>query len=195
MAQLTAMVEYGMHCLLWLATDTERTFSVRELAELQGVSASFLAKIFPRLEKAGLVVSSGGVRGGYRLARPPGEISFLAIVDALEGRKPLFQCQEIRTRCALFGNPPPRWASQGTCAIHATLLRAEKAMRDALAAETLADVARTFGRKAPATFARDVARWLDERGGTRGARRRDTDKDPAAAVTRRRTTPKREDRP
>ncbi|MGQ6307022.1 RrF2 family transcriptional regulator, partial [Serratia sp. IR-2025] len=149
MAYITTSVEYGIHCLLWLVGDNQRALSSRELAELQGISPSFLAKIFPKLEKAGIVVASEGVRGGYRLARPADEISFLAIIDAIEGHKPLFDCQEVRGRCAVFDDSPPDWAVSGKCAIHAVMLQAEKAMRDALAAQTLGAVAGPVGRKAP----------------------------------------------
>ena len=55
MAYITTSVEYGIHCLLWLVGDNQRALSSRELAELQGISPSFLAKIFPKLEKAGIV--------------------------------------------------------------------------------------------------------------------------------------------
>ena len=167
MAHLTSRVEYGIHCLLWLVDAGAQQPSSRDLAELQGISPSFLAKIFPRLEKAGIVAAVPGRRGGYRLAQPPAAITVLDIVDAIEGDKPLFECQEIRTRCALFDDPPPRWASNGVCAIHATMLRAERAMRDALAAETLADLAHALERKAPADFAASVERWLGDRATSR----------------------------
>ena len=70
MAHLGTSVEYAMHCLLWLAGPLAEPASSRDLAELQGISPSFLAKIFPKLEKAGIVAASEGIRGGYRLARP-----------------------------------------------------------------------------------------------------------------------------
>ena len=172
MAQMTTSTEYGMHCLLWLVVADDTPLSSRDLAELQGISPSFLAKIFPKLEKAGIVNATGGVRGGYRLARAPEKISFLEIVDAIEGRKPLFDCQEIRGRCAVFGGKPPAWATGGVCSIHAVMLRAEKSMRDTLAAETLADVAKSVGRKAPAAFPHDIRAWLDARVSKRGAARK-----------------------
>lgn len=171
MAHLTSSVEYALHCLLWLAVAEGTPLSSRDLAELQGVSTAFVAKIFPKLEKAGIVVASSGLRGGYQLARTPERISVLAVVDAIEGAKVLFDCQEIRGRCALFGEAPPRWATQGVCAIHAVMLKAEKAMRDTLAAESLADIAQRFGRKAPASFEGDVHAWLEQRHRARGARR------------------------
>jgi len=173
MAHLTVSVEYGIHSLLWMADSRDTPLSCRDLAELEGISHSFLAKIFPRLEKAGIVQSSEGVRGGYLLARAPEDISFLEIVDAIEGRKPLFDCQEIRGRCVIFGGQTPVWAAKGVCSIHAVMLRAEKAMRDELAATTLRDVALTVSRKAPPNFPTDVHNWLAERARNRprGGRR------------------------
>lgn len=145
--------------------------SCRDLAELQGISHSFLAKIFPKLEKAGIVRASDGVRGGYLLARQPAEISFLDMVDAIEGRKPLFDCQDIRGRCALFGEETPEWASHGVCSVHTVMLRAEKAMRDALASQTLADIGEALGRKAPPEFAGSLRDWIGTRLGNRIPRR------------------------
>lgn len=162
MAHLTASVEYGIHCLLWLV-DSEAPLSSRDLAELQGISPAFLAKIFPKLEKAGIVAASEGVRGGYRLARPAEEISFLDIVDAIEGNKPLFDCLQIRGRCAVFDGKPPAWSTSGVCAVHAVMLQAEQSMRETLASQTLASVQATFGRKAPPEFGAKVQQWMTDR--------------------------------
>ena len=162
MAHLTVSVEYGIHCLLWLV-DAEAPLSSRDLAELQGISPGFLAKIFPKLEKAGLVTASEGVRGGYRLARPAKKISFLEIVDAIEGEKPLFDCQQIRGRCAVFKGKPPAWSTNGVCAVHAVMLQAEKAMRETLARQSLADVHSALGRKAPAGFVGQIQDWMADR--------------------------------
>lgn len=170
MAHITAGVEYAIHALLWLVVNDDKPLSSRDIADLQVISPSFLAKIFPKLEKAGIVTASEGVRGGYSLARPADRISFLEIVDAVEGEKPLFDCQEVRGRCALYGDGPPGWAMAGTCAVHAVMLQAEKAMRQALAAQTLGDVAVRFGRKAPRQFLADVQNWIDRRVDSRTAR-------------------------
>ncbi len=163
MAHLGTRVEYGLHCLLWLAEPGAAAASSRDLAELQGVSPSFVAKIFPRLEKAGIVSATPGIHGGYRLARPAAQISVLAVVDAIEGRKPLFECQEIRSRCTLFKGRAPAWSTQGVCAIHAVMLRAEQRMRDELAGTSLADLAGTVARKAPAGLDGEVRVWLGDR--------------------------------
>jgi Rrf2 family protein len=163
MAHFGNSVEYGLHCLLWLVEPLAEPASSRDLAELQGVSASFVAKIFPRLERAGIVSASDGIGGGYRLARAPEKISILEIVDAIEGEKPLFDCQEIRGWCALYKDKPRPRAPGGICAIHAIMLRAEKTMRDELAVATLAGLAATVARKVPSSFSQDARAWLSRR--------------------------------
>ncbi|MBB2155375.1 Rrf2 family transcriptional regulator [Gluconacetobacter diazotrophicus] len=161
-----ASTEYVLHSLLWLVGNPEPVSSL-DLADLQNIPAAFVAKLLPRLEKAGLLEASEGLRGGYRLARPAEDISVLAVVDAVEGRKSLFNCQEIRGRCALFDERPPRWATQGVCGIHAVMLRAEQAMRQELARTSLADLARSVRDKAPLPFLGDAQSWFDERVQTR----------------------------
>ena len=171
MAHITSSVEYGIHCLLWLVDPASGQPSSRDLAELQGISPSFVAKIFPKLEKAGIVKAAEGIRGGYRLARAPDAITVLDVVDAIEGHKPLFDCQEIRDRCAVFDNSAPAWATKGVCAIHATMLKAEQAMRESLAQETLAGLAAVVERKAPKGFAVEVQSWLGDRSKGRSSSR------------------------
>jgi len=162
MAHLTASVEYGLHCLLALI-DSDQPRSARDLAEFQGVSPTFVAKIFSKLEKGGIVEAVEGMRGGYRLARAADGITVLELVDAIEGRKPLFDCQNIRGRCALFEDAAPTWATRGVCSIHAVMLKAERAMREVLANETLADIGGRLERKAPAAFGADTRAWFDRR--------------------------------
>jgi Rrf2 family protein len=165
MSFYSAGVEYGIHCLIFLVGkrgDT-REASVRDLAELQGVPQDYLAKIFTKLAKAKLVVATEGVRGGFKLARPADEISVLDIVNAIDGQKLIFECREIRGRCALFEGAAPDWALAGHCSVHAVMLTAQKRMEDALAQQTILDLARRVGRKAPAEFNGHVDDWINER--------------------------------
>jgi Rrf2 family protein len=140
-----------------------REAGVRDLAELQGVPADYVAKLFTKLHKAGLVVATEGARGGFALARPSSEISVLDVVEAIDGDKPLFECREIRARCALFGEDAPPWSTSGVCAVHAVMKNAEKRMREALAADRLSDLSGRVHAKAPRSFGRQVVKWLDGR--------------------------------
>lgn len=166
MALYGASTEYVLHSLIWLVEKTEPVSSL-DLAELQDIPGAFMAKLMPKLEKAGILIASDGLRGGYSLARPAHEITILSVVDAIEGRKNLFNCQEIRGRCALFSDEPPRWATQGVCGIHAAMLRAEQAMRHELAQTTLADLAGLVRDKAPPQFIDDAQSWFEQRLETR----------------------------
>lgn len=93
-------------------------------------------------------------------------------MNAIEGEKPLFECQEVRGKCAVFNHAPPDWATGGVCAVHAVMLQAEKAMRDALGAHTLGDIADRFGRYAPDVFFSDVNGWINDRIEARTAKMR-----------------------
>ncbi|MDH4559735.1 Rrf2 family transcriptional regulator [Pseudomonas sp. BN411] len=167
MALYSAGVEYGIHCLLYLADEkgNGREASVRALAELQGVPPELLAKVFTRLAKAGLVAATEGVRGGFRLARPADEITVLDIVRAIDGDKQIFECRGIRERCAIFGSdcPAPDWAIADPCSIHAVMLQAQKRMEEALAQQTILDLVRRVARKAPPEFGEQVLRWMNDR--------------------------------
>lgn len=161
MAYMGTGVEYALHCLTWIAGPLDQPPSSRDLAEMQGVPPAFLKKIFPKLEKAGIVEASGGIRGGYRLARSPEQITVLDVVDAVEGRKSLFDCQEIRGRCALFEGKPPEWSTRGVCGIHAVMIRAEKVMRDELAKTSLASLmGPLLDNVQPPGFAGQVRDWF-----------------------------------
>ena len=155
-------VEYGLHIMTQLAMlGAEKSPSAKALATFQGVPPAYLAKIMTKLDKAGLVVASEGKGGGYRLARQAGEITFLNVVDAIEGRKSLFQCTEVRMRCALYGGKPPKNPAT-VCAIHAVMLAAERRMREQLAATTVKDIAVGLEAKIPSAMKEAIETWFGE---------------------------------
>lgn len=165
MSLYSAGVEYGIHCLLLLLNEQgeSREASVRDLAELQGVPQEYLAKVFTKLARAGLVAATEGVRGGFRLARPAAQISVLDIATAIDGAKKIFDCREIRERCVLFEGSAPSWATEGTCAIHAVMISAQKRMEETLAQQSILDLGQRFGRKAPAQFGEQLNDWMSDR--------------------------------
>ncbi|QNK02522.1 RrF2 family transcriptional regulator [Dyella telluris] len=169
MSFISTGVEYGLHCLLYLSGSSAgvREASVRDLAEMQGVSVDYAAKLFTRLAKAGIVESTEGVRGGFKLARPPEKITVQDVVEAIDGDKGLFDCREVRGQCALFGEQPPAWATRGTCSIHAVMQAAERAMRAELEKHSLADLATRTHAKAPTSYGEQVIHWFNDRAANR----------------------------
>lgn len=161
MPQISRGVEYGLHCMLYLSQpETGTAPSAQELAEFQGVSKTFVAKLFTRLEKAGLVQSAQGAKGGYSLARPPEEISVLDVVDAIDGPKRLFQCTEIRRNCVLFSGSPPAQVVGGQCGINRIMLEAEAAMRSSLATHTLAEIGASVAHTIPVRILDEGREWF-----------------------------------
>ncbi len=163
-------VECGLHCLLNLVDLPEAGLpSTRDLADYQGVSSSFVAKIFTKLQRAGLVKATEGVRGGFVLAHEPDKISVLAVIDAIEGNKPLFRCRDIRHNCVLYKESPPEWTTTGVCEIHAVMLRAEQRMRASLAETSVSDIVRKTSKKIPKSFSKQSMAWFEQRQGMRSA--------------------------
>jgi len=78
--------------------------SSTQIAELRNYSQALVAKVMTHLSQAGLVVGSRGPGGGYRLARPPAEISLLEVVRLFEETEGTLQCPFGPGYC---GSEPP----------------------------------------------------------------------------------------
>ncbi len=59
--------------------------SINKISEREQLSREYLAKILKRLVQKGLLVSSLGLHGGYKLAKPANEISILDVLEAIDG--------------------------------------------------------------------------------------------------------------
>lgn len=131
-------VEQAIHTVLLLSGLTPRgVLSAAALAEFHGVSVSYLLKHLQAMAGAGLLASVPGPKGGYRLARPAGEITLLDVVLAVEGPQPAFRCGEIRQRGP---SPVASHFFRMPCAVNAAMLRAERAYRAELKKITVAEL-------------------------------------------------------
>ena len=91
--QFSIGVENAFHSLFYMVgLPAGKTIGIKKIAELHGITDSYLSKIFAKLRKAGIVRSVSGVKGGYELARRPENISFWDIIEAVEGPSFFFQC-------------------------------------------------------------------------------------------------------
>ncbi|ASG14698.1 Rrf2 family transcriptional regulator [Salmonella enterica subsp. enterica] len=167
MAFYSSGVEYGIHSLMCMVDSKgdAREMSVRKIADLQSVPYDYLAKIFTRLSKAGLVRSIEGKGGGFQLAKPAEHITVLDVVNAIDGDKRIFECREIRQRLAVFDAQPPAWTCEGICGVRSVMDMAQQRMEEALEQHTILDLARKMYRKAPDTFVVEVQAWIDARKG------------------------------
>jgi Rrf2 family protein len=159
--KLSEGVEWGLHCVSVLAgLPPGATLPTKALAEYHGLSETYLAKHLQALTNARIIESLPGPKGGYRLQRPPEEITVLEVVEAIDGREPLFRCTEIRQQGPLAQEPQ---AYRLPCGIHVAMARAEKAWRDALREQTIADLVTHYQRDVAVTQQQKSAQWISGR--------------------------------
>jgi Rrf2 family nitric oxide-sensitive transcriptional repressor len=80
---LSQTTEYALRAMTCLAQSSDQLMPTPVLADLADVPPNYLAKVLQQLASADLIVGRRGVGGGYRLARPAGEIRMLDIVNAV----------------------------------------------------------------------------------------------------------------
>ncbi len=84
---LSAKSEYACLAMLELAQQfgAGQPVQVRRIAERHGIPSPFLVQILQNLKRSGLVESTRGANGGYRLTRTPKEISLAEVLETVEG--------------------------------------------------------------------------------------------------------------
>ncbi|MCI8731807.1 MAG: Rrf2 family transcriptional regulator [Lachnospiraceae bacterium] len=91
--KLSTKGRYGLRALIDLAVYSgQEAVSIQSIAKRQNISDRYLEQLMGKLRRAGLVVSIRGAGGGYRLARPAGEISVGEVLRALEGNLDAVTC-------------------------------------------------------------------------------------------------------
>ncbi|KOU37228.1 Rrf2 family transcriptional regulator [Streptomyces sp. WM6368] len=153
-------VEWALHSCVNLAwSGPDRAVSAARLAAWHDLPAAYLNKQLQALARAGIVTSTPGPRGGFRLARPLEAISLMDVVAAVEGPEEAFRCAEIRQQGPGAGAPA---AYTADCAIAHAMTRAELAWRRALAAQNLDEIRQQAERQAPEAPER-LRAWLAAR--------------------------------
>lgn len=159
--QMKGQVEWAIHCCSVLAhMPAGRFVATRTLAEFHKVPKEYLSKALQALSQAGLIEGTLGPTGGYRLARPADEITFLDIVEAVEGDQRAFHCTEIRAN-----NPclPEGTRYDRPCGIARIMWEAEDAWRDRLRAARLSDLVASLQDELPEKLRADTDRWFADR--------------------------------
>ena len=84
--------------------------SISQVCRRRKLARQYLVKIFGILSRAGLIVPVRGKRGGYMLARRPGDITLLEVIETVEGPIALNLCQYLPPRCEELNCPlRPVW--------------------------------------------------------------------------------------
>jgi FeS assembly SUF system regulator len=141
--RLSNLADYAVVMLAAAARRGETRLSATCLAEETGVPLPTAQKLVGRLAAAGIIVSSRGTGGGFRLARSPADISLAEIVEAVEGPIAMTTCVDHgRHECAV----------EQTCRVKPHWNAVNDAMRGALGGVSLATLSQLPGEsRDPAT--------------------------------------------
>lgn len=120
--QITRETDYAIRCVYYLAGGKGEVTMVEEIARKMDTPKSFLAKILQKLARANIVKSYRGVKGGFRLARRPKEISLLDVIEAIQGPVAMNICALDDKLC--------RFSS--SCAIHPVWIDVRKQVEKVL---------------------------------------------------------------
>jgi Rrf2 family transcriptional regulator, cysteine metabolism repressor len=130
--KMSTRARYGARAMAELAVAwPDRSLSVKELAQLQGLSAKYLEQIMATLKNAGLVKAVRGLHGGYELGASPDKISLCDVYEALEGSPALVECV----------NHPETCPKRNSCPTRDTWVQLNEAMQGILKATTLDELA------------------------------------------------------
>ena len=156
-------VEYALHCLLYMVNIEEgKSVAIRDLATFQGISETYLSKVYTKLTQSGIIKSVPGVKGGYALAKNPEEITFWDVVEAVEGKEPFFQCAEIRQNNILLDKDNlPDSHTKCPCLIKVVMLEAENEMKKYLEGKTLSWLYNeVYNHKLPKDVEKATIEWF-----------------------------------
>lgn len=133
--KISAQEEYGLRCLLQLAkADKEgQSLTLAQIARLEGISVANAGKLMWILNKAGLVQSQRGTRGGYHLARPASEIRLNQVISVLDGN-------QTESHCKSYTGVLESCVHTGDCGIRPVILELHQIVDNALAEITLSQL-------------------------------------------------------
>lgn len=130
--QISMAGKYAIRAMMYLASlPTGEIIQISELSGKWDIPEKYLRKIIPQLAKAGIIYSRRGTGGGIVLSRPSRDISFLEVVEAVEGKVFLNKCLMSPDLCE---RSP--W-----CSANRVWHEAQESMKKVLASKNLEELA------------------------------------------------------
>ncbi len=129
--QLTKFSDYSLRVLMFAAAAGDRLVTIEETSRTYGISRAHLMKVVTALTRARHLEGVRGRSGGFRLARPPEEISLGDVLRLTEPDFDMVECFGTGNQCAVTG----------ACRLPSVVGEALDAFMSVLDKYTLADVA------------------------------------------------------
>jgi Rrf2 family protein len=112
-----------------------RPLSLAEISRREGMPLAYLEQLVAPIRRAGVVDGTRGLHGGYRLARPPQEVTVLEIVELMEG-------PVAPVECLAEGYEPGSCQREPDCLSRPLWGRLQLAVKEVLGGTTLLDLMR-----------------------------------------------------
>lgn len=131
MLRMGKLTDYATVVLAALAEEPLAHAAAAELAQRTHLNQPTVSKVLKELQRAGMVISSRGAHGGYRLARRPELITAAQILDVFEGPIAITECSTAASHCGI----------EKLCRVGGAWQRINAAIRRALEDVTLQQLA------------------------------------------------------
>ena len=133
--KISAQEEYGLRALLQLARVEMQgeSLTLPRIAQLEGISVANAGKLMWILNKAGLVQSQRGTKGGYRLARPASEIHLNEVISVLDDER-------VEKHCKSYAGVLDTCVHTGDCGIRPVIMELHQLVDNALSGITLSQL-------------------------------------------------------
>ena len=137
--QISRKIEYGLRAMTFLASlETGEMVPQAEIARRMSIPPQFASKILKILVQKKLVRSTRGAHGGYALAKAAREVSFLDVIEAVEGPVVVNVCQDSHDACKV----------SSACTMYSVWKWGQQRMLDVYRSVTLDQIAMKDLRKA-----------------------------------------------
>lgn len=137
MLRVSRLTDYATVVMTCIAAHPDDVLSTAQIADETRLELPTVSKLLKSLGHAGLVESFRGVNGGYRLARPAGEITLAQIVEALEGPIGMTECSLAEGQCE----------RESQCGVRANWQHVNSVVDSALRAVSLSDMLKPPSRR------------------------------------------------
>jgi FeS assembly SUF system regulator len=132
MLRMSKLADYGTVLMTLMAREPDALHSAAGLAERLPVGVATVSKILKTLAREGLVVSTRGARGGYRLPHSPARITVAQVIRALDGPIGMTECSSIPGVCS----------QEKRCTVRANWVRVNEIVMQTLDGITLEQMTR-----------------------------------------------------
>jgi len=131
--KLSTRARYGARMMFELALHYGQGYCMlKNIARDEDLPEQYLTQVVIPLRTRGLVISERGMKGGYRLAKPPNEITMKDVVETLDGTSAIVECTRDADACDRYPG----------CVTRKVWSMLDERISEALASVTLQDLVR-----------------------------------------------------